>query len=34
VPEAASDLPTPMSPDEVVDLLMQCVNRGFFALTD
>jgi AcrR family transcriptional regulator len=34
VPEAAADLPTPMSPDEVVDLLMQCVNRGFFALTD
>ena len=30
VPQAAQDLPEPMSDDEVVDLLMSCISRGFF----
>ncbi|GFG84039.1 TetR/AcrR family transcriptional regulator [Mycolicibacter algericus] len=30
VPQAALDLPEPMSDDDVVDLLMSCISRGFF----
>jgi AcrR family transcriptional regulator len=31
VPQAALDLPEPISEDEVIELLMTCIKRGFFA---
>jgi hypothetical protein len=30
VPQAALDMPEPMGGDEVVELLMTCIRRGFF----
>lgn len=31
VPEAALDLPEPLSQDDVIELLVTCIKRGFFA---
>jgi hypothetical protein len=30
VPQAALDLPEPMSGDDVIALLMNCITRGFY----
>lgn len=30
VPQATQELPTPLSHDDVLDLLMTCIKRGFF----
>jgi hypothetical protein len=30
VPQAALDLPEPIGDDEVIELLMTCIRRGFF----
>src|ERR1700761_521489 len=30
VPQAALDLPEPISDDDLIDVLMTCINRGFF----
>jgi AcrR family transcriptional regulator len=34
VPQAALDLPVRIDDDAVVDLLLSCIRRGFFAVTD
>lgn len=34
VPQAALDLPEPISGDKVVDLLLSCLRRGFFEVAD
>jgi AcrR family transcriptional regulator len=33
VPQAALDLPEPIDDDELIDVLMTCINRGFFGRT-
>ena len=33
VPQAALDMPEPLVGDDVIDLLMTCIRRGFFATT-
>jgi hypothetical protein len=30
VPQAALDLPEPIDDDELINVLMSCINRGFF----
>jgi hypothetical protein len=30
VPQAALDLPEPIDDDDLIDVLMTCINRGFF----
>jgi hypothetical protein len=30
VPQAALDLPEPIGDDELIDVLMTCIRRGFF----
>ena len=34
VPQAALDLPAPIVGDEVVDLMLSCLRRGFFGMAD
>jgi AcrR family transcriptional regulator len=34
VPQASLDLPEPITEDEVLDLLMTCIRRGFFGIAD
>ncbi|MCV7280200.1 TetR/AcrR family transcriptional regulator [Mycolicibacterium flavescens] len=34
VPQAATEMPQPLGADEILDLLVQCIKRGFFGLAD